>query len=137
MNRIVGFLCAGLLMSSPVLGGPKVVLKGSEDVLGNKIDYPAGQAEITGFVVVQKPGECNGWHSHPVPTFGLLRTGTLTVTYAGGDVKTFRAGDALIEAQHVAHEGCNTGGEDVEIIAFYAGSEGKPNTIKREDERPN
>lgn len=136
MRRLVATcgLIAGL--SVPVLAGATVVLKSDVDVLGNKIGYPAGQAEITGVVAIQKPGECNGWHSHPVPTFGLLRKGELTVTYQTGEIKLFREGDMLIEAQHVAHEGCNTGETDLEILVFYAGSTDVPNTERKESERP-
>ncbi|SDD78720.1 cupin domain-containing protein [Kordiimonas lacus] len=134
-TTIVAF-AASMLCATAALAGAEVKLKGAEDVLGNAISYPEGQAEITGLDVVQKPGECNGWHSHPVPTFGLVKSGELTVTYATGEVKKFSAGDMLIEAQHVAHEGCNTGNADLEVLVFYAGSKDVPNTHKREDERP-
>lgn len=136
MRRAV--LACGLIagLSAPVLAGATVVMKSDADVLGNKIGYPAGQAEITSVVAVQKPGECNGWHSHPVPTFGLVRKGELTVTYQSGEKRLFREGDMLIEAQHVAHEGCNTGDNDLEILVFYAGSADVPNTEHKEPERP-
>jgi len=129
-------LAVSMFVAGPAMAGADVKLKGTEDVLGNKIGYPEGQAEITGVDVVQKPGECNGWHSHPVPTFGLVKSGELTVTYATGEVKLFKTGDMLIEAQHVAHEGCNTGDADLEVLVFYAGSKDVPNTNMREDERP-
>ncbi len=136
MKTALVTLIASTLVATPAMAGAEVKLKGTEDVLGNAISYPAGQAEITGLDVVQKPGECNGWHSHPVPTFGLVKSGELTVTYATGEVKLFKTGDMLIEAQHVAHEGCNTGDTDLKVLVFYAGSKDVPNTHKREDERP-
>lgn len=134
-NYIASVMLAGL-MAPGVLAGPTVHVKSDEDVLGNKISYPAGQAEITGLTAVQKPGECNGWHSHPVPTFGLVQKGELTVSYEGGETKVFHAGEMLIEAQHTAHEGCNTGEGDLEVLVFYAGAKGLANTDRREEERP-
>ncbi|NVJ97700.1 MAG: cupin domain-containing protein [Alphaproteobacteria bacterium] len=127
---------AAMIVSVPAMAGAKVVMKSDADILGNKISYPDGQAEITSVVAVQKPGECNGWHSHPVPTFGLVRKGELTVRYQNGDTKHLKAGDMLIEVQNMGHEGCNTGSEDLEVLVFYAGSDSVPNTIKMEDQRP-
>jgi quercetin dioxygenase-like cupin family protein len=122
---------AVLLLSAPGGADVKKLTESDRDILDNPISYPGGApARIAGFDVTLKPGECNGWHRHPVPTFGYMLSGTLTVRYDGGETRVIRAKEAIIEAQHTSHEGCNTGADDVRIIVFYAGAEGVPNTVR-------
>lgn len=113
----------------PAVGaGPDVVLKDTKDTLGNTLTYPGGQAEITGVMITVPVGGSNEWHSHPVPTFGYQMSGELTVEYATGETRVFKAGSSIIEAQHTPHRSHNTGDVPVKIIVFYAGAEGLENT---------
>ena len=113
-------------------------MKVDKDILGNAITYPGGDpAQITGIIITMEPGSSNGWHSHPVPTFGYVLSGELTVEYDTGEVKLIGVGDTIVEAQHTPHQGHNRGTEPIKIVVFYAGAEGVPNTIKgREAGRP-
>lgn len=119
------------LGGGPVLAADvELLLESGDDILGNPIHYPDGGAPmITGALATLAPGECNGWHKHPVPTLGYMLTGTLTISYETGEERRIGGGDAIIEAQDTRHQGCNSGEDEVRIIVFYAGAEGEPVTI--------
>lgn len=57
------------------------VLKTSQTIIGQPITYPAGTAEVTAVVITIVPGGETGWHLHPVPLFGYMLEGQLTVDY--------------------------------------------------------
>lgn len=97
---------------------------------GQPLVYPAGQAEITGIIVEIAPGAETGWHSHPVPSFGVLLQGSLDISLKDGQVKHLRAGEALAEVVATLHNGRNVGTDPVKIMVFYAGAVGTPVTIK-------
>ncbi len=78
------------------------------------------------------PGVSTGLHRHPVPLFGYMLEGELTVTYQGAGERIYRPGDALMEAIDTPHDGRNTGTADVRILAVALGAEGIPNTVKVE-----
>jgi quercetin dioxygenase-like cupin family protein len=96
------------------------------------IAYPQGMAEITGLLVEIAPGAETGWHSHPVPSFGLVLEGTLEVTSKDGRVNRLQAGEALAEVVNTLHNGRNVGGIPVKLVVFYAGATGQPLTINSE-----
>lgn len=109
------------------------VLATSETILGQPVAYPAdAPAEVTAVIVTLPPGASVGWHRHPVPLFGYLLEGTLAVSYRLADgtttERTYRPGDALVEAVGTPHDGRNAGEEDVRILAVFMGAEGVPNS---------
>jgi quercetin dioxygenase-like cupin family protein len=108
------------------------ILKTDQSWDGQKLQYPQGQAEITGMIIEIAPGGETGWHLHPVPSFGLMLEGELQVRLKDGRTKTLKAGDALAEVVNTLHNGRNIGSVPVKIIVFYAGAEGQPLTIKEE-----
>jgi D-alanyl-D-alanine dipeptidase len=128
-----------LLGAAPALAQPGVepLFSSSEDVLGNSITYPdATPAELTGSLVTMMPGDNTGWHVHDVPTFGYVISGRLTVEYAAGEMHVFEAGDGVIEAQNVAHNGHNRGNEPVVIVVFQAGARGVAASRPEDPPRP-
>jgi len=132
MNRLVLAGLSAFLMA-PVVEAAEVkkLIESNKDILGNPVTYPGGhQATISGYDITLKPGECTGWHNHPVPTFGYMLSGILTVSYANGEKRVLKAGSTIIEAQHMKHEGCNTGDDDIRVIVFYAGADGVPVTVR-------
>lgn len=107
------------------------------DALGNPLTYAdGGTAEITGLLVTMEPGERTGWHSHPVPTFGYLLAGELTVDYATGDTRVYRAGEVIVEAQHTPHDGHSSGSEAARLVVFIAGAPGVPTREAADPPRP-
>ena len=97
-------------------------------VVGEPLRYPAGKAELKAQVISLRPGESTARHGHPVPLFAYLLEGELTVDYGSHGTKVYRAGDALLEAMAVEHQGKNTGAGPVRILAVFLGVEGQGTT---------
>jgi quercetin dioxygenase-like cupin family protein len=62
------------------------------------------------------PGGSFGWHSHPGPSFSVVKSGTLSF-YRGDDPtctpEIYQAGDVLIDPGNVVHNGRNEGSVDL------------------------
>ncbi|MHC8316657.1 cupin domain-containing protein [Pseudomonas sp. LB3P31] len=66
------------------------------------------------------------WHTHPIPNAAYILSGELTVeSRDNGQIRLFKQGEALAEMVDVTHRG-KTGDKPVELIVFYAGSQGIP-----------
>lgn len=138
--RIVGslLLAALAIASQPdahsleqsVAVNVSTVLKADNSWDGKPIEYPDGQAEITGLVVEIAPGGETGWHLHPVPSFALVLEGELEVQLKSGAVKRLKPGEALAEVVNTLHNGRNVGAVPVKLVVFYAGSAGQKLTVK-------
>jgi quercetin dioxygenase-like cupin family protein len=106
------------------------ILKTETSWDGKPIEYPSGQAEITGMLVEIAPGGETGWHLHPVPSFGMILEGELEVRLKTGDVKHLKSGEALTEVVNTFHNGRNVGSVPVKLIVFYAGAVGQKLSTK-------
>lgn len=103
----------------------RMVLSTGTTVAGEPIRYPSGApALITAVEIMLEPGQQTGWHTHPVPLFGYVLEGELTVDYGAKGQRIYRKGDALAEAMNAAHNGRNTGQNPVKILAVFIGMEG-------------
>lgn len=97
-------------------------------VVGEPLRYPTGTpARVTASIVTIVPGADTPLHRHPVPLVAYILAGELTVDYGSHGKRTFRKGDAFVEAMDVAHRGMNLGTETVSILAVYLGAEGVAN----------
>ncbi len=97
-------------------------------VVGEDIRYPStGAPRITVAVVTVAPGAPAAFHRHPVPLVAYILAGELTVNYGAKGIKTFRQGEALVEAMDISHRGMNLGSEVVKLLAVYIGAEGSAN----------
>jgi quercetin dioxygenase-like cupin family protein len=105
------------------------LLKSGTDVLGAPLTYPAGTPVITSATVTIPPGGETGWHQHEVPLFAYILTGELTVDYGDKGTRTYRAGDAVLEAMNWPHNGTNTGSVPMTLVAVYMGSDSAANTV--------
>ena len=99
--------------------------------LGQPIDYPTGTpAQITAMIVTLAPGQETGRHRHPIPLYGQVLSGQVTIDYGDyGDYgelgsKTYKAGEAFMEAVDTWHNGRNSGEETLRILAVFMGAEG-------------
>lgn len=90
--------------------------------------YPPGQPHVTILRGTIRPGTRLDLHTHPVINAGFVLRGELTVVAANGMERTFRAGEGIVEMVGTPHYGENRGDEPVELILFYAGTEGRPFT---------
>ena len=138
----VASLAIGLILSSGVAlaqsapppadahGGTRMVLQTGKTVTDEPIQYPAGKPKITAVEITLAPGQQTGWHTHPVPLFGYILEGELTVDYGPLGKRIYRQGDALVEAMNEAHNGHNSGQGAVKILAVFIGAEGIPDTTR-------
>ncbi len=106
------------------------LLSTGKTIVGEDIRYPNnGAPRITVAIVTVQPGAPAAFHRHPVPLVAYILAGELTVDYGEKGLKTFRQGDALVEAMDVPHRGMNRGQEVVKLLAVYVGAEGMPNVV--------
>jgi quercetin dioxygenase-like cupin family protein len=106
------------------------ILTTGSTIIGEPIRYPAGApALISAVEITLQPRQQTGWHTHPVPLFGYILEGELTVDYGPEGQRIYRKGDALVEAMNEAHNGRNTGESPVRILAVFIGMEGVQGTV--------
>lgn len=109
----------------------RVLLKTDTTSVGQPIEYPdVDSAEVTAIEVVIPPGGETGWHRHPVPGYGSVLSGTLTLETEEGKTFVFGPGQAFAEVVKLRHNGRNLGKVPVKLIAFFTGEKGKAFTIK-------
>jgi quercetin dioxygenase-like cupin family protein len=109
----------------------KTLLRTSTNSAGQPIEYPHdGTPEVSILLIDIAPGKETGWHKHPVPLFGYVLSGQVTVHLANGDKHTFRKGDALAEAVNMLHNGVNEGAVPTRLLVVVAGEKNVPFTIK-------
>ncbi len=105
-----------------------VLLETQETVIGQPIAYPPGTAEVTAVIVTMQPGAKTGWHRHDVPMFAYVLEGAVTVDYGPHGTRTYRAGDALMEALKTPHDGTAAAAGPTRILAVFIGADGAANT---------
>jgi quercetin dioxygenase-like cupin family protein len=115
-----------LLIASPAMADE--LLRASRSWDEGHIAYPSGTPEITSRILRIEDQQEVPFHCHPVPTMGYVLNGTVEVETSSGRTASFSAGDALIEVMNTPHRGKAIGGP-VEIVVFYAGAQGLPNTL--------
>jgi quercetin dioxygenase-like cupin family protein len=98
-------------------------------VAGEPIRYPSGEAHVTASIVTLEPGARTLLHKHGVPMFAYILEGEITVDYGAKGKRTFRRGDALMEAMDVPHFGENTGTAPMRLIAVYMGAKGAEDVV--------
>jgi quercetin dioxygenase-like cupin family protein len=106
------------------------LLKSSVTANGQKIEYlKTDKPEITALVVEIAPGQETGWHKHPVPAYGYILEGAVSVAMENGVHYEYHAGQALIEVTNTWHNGKNMGTVPVKILVFFTGEKGRSYTV--------
>ncbi len=129
---LLALLCAGTpaFAQTPPPSYPAVpLLSTDKTIVGETIRYPAGDAKVTASIVTIAPGARTIAHRHGVPMFAYILEGELTVDYGDKGKRTYKAGDALMEAMNVVHFGVNTGDKPVLLVAVYMGATGASDVI--------
>lgn len=92
--------------------------------------YAAGQPEPT-LVKFSIPAHTTlAWHTHAVPNVGYVLSGVLFVEKQNSSDKlVLHAGDSLAELVGIPHRGYTTE-QPVELLVFYANSQGLPLSTK-------
>ena len=122
-------LAAGVALGRTSYPPLDVLLSGGETVIGQEIAYPEGAPVVTAAIVTMAPGQETGWHVHEAPLMAWMLEGELTVDYGPEGQRTYREGDALLEAFRTPHNGRNGGEGNVRLLAVFMGAEGVPNTV--------
>jgi len=104
------------------------ILESGETIVGQAIAYPNGPAKVTAATVILPPGAETGWHSHPIPMFGYVLEGAVTVDYGDDGVYVYKTGMGFLEGIDRPHNGTNQGKAPAHILVLYIGSEDKPDT---------
>jgi quercetin dioxygenase-like cupin family protein len=111
-------------------GYPAVpLLSTGKTIVGETIRYPKGDAHVTAAIVTLAPGGRTILHKHGVPLFAYILAGELTVNYGTHGTRTYKQGQAFMEAMDVAHFGVNKGAQPVRILAVYMGAAGAKDVI--------
>ncbi|CAA0125058.1 Uncharacterised protein [BD1-7 clade bacterium] len=125
-RKWVGWLVLASLFSIPASAAQ--LLQTTKTWEGNPIVYPKGTPEVTAVRIVIEEGKPLPYHCHPVPTLGYIVKGELEIETKSGDKNVVREGDAVVEVLNKMHSGIALKGP-VEIVAFYVGQVGIPNTL--------
>jgi quercetin dioxygenase-like cupin family protein len=105
--------------------GERMVLSSARTVTDEPIRYPSGAAaRVTAIEITLEPGQETGWHMHPVPIFGYILDGELTVDSGAKGQRTYRKSDGFVEPMNETHNGRNSGQQPVTILAVIIGAEG-------------
>ena len=91
--------------------------------------YPAGPPEIKVLSIKIPAGVTLPWHFHPVINAAVILQGRLELYSKDGMTKAFGPGEALTEVVNTIHAGKAVGSKDVDLVVFYAGSQGQPTTV--------
>lgn len=109
----------------------RVLLKTDTTSLGQAVEYPdVDNPQVTAIEVVIPPGGETGWHRHPVPGYGYVLSGELTLLTEAGKTFLFGPGSAFAEVVRARHNGVNNGKEPVRLVAFFTGEKGQAFTEK-------
>lgn len=134
LNLIICLILVPFLANAGEYAGgvqARVVLKTTSTGNGSPIAYlNTDNPEITVMKVDIKPGAETGWHTHSVPVYAYVISGSLTVNIEGHKSLGFKAGDVIIEVMNTRHNGINKGKVPVNLIVFYTGAKDMPNVFK-------
>jgi quercetin dioxygenase-like cupin family protein len=109
----------------------RVVLKTKNMSNGQPIAYlKTDNPEVTVMTVELPPGAETGWHTHLVPVYAYVLSGSLTIEMEGMKTAIFQAGDTIVEVVNTRHSGKNTGDVPVKLVVFYTGAENLPNVTR-------
>lgn len=97
--------------------------------------YPQGQPQVSIKRFIIPPKTALPMHKHPMINAAYVISGTLIVRTEDGQEQTIKKGDTLIELVNKWHYGRNDGPDPVELIVFYAGTEGEPLAIPKADSK--
>ena len=134
-NLLISFIILGFVTITAAQQAPKVspVVKATATASGQKLQYPqTDKPEIESVLIEIAPGGETGRHMHPVPTYGYVMEGTLTVEMDHGSPREYAAGSGFLESVNIWHNGKNLGQAPVKVLVVFVSEEGKKNLIRAE-----
>jgi quercetin dioxygenase-like cupin family protein len=125
------FLAGSTIMASE--SGKAMLTPVSKDSVtsaGEPLVYlSTANPEISSGIMTIPPGTTTEWMVHPVQGFVYVLEGTLTVEYAEGVRKVFKAGQGFPQARSVWHRGRNDGDIPMRFLAVFFGAKDVPNML--------
>jgi quercetin dioxygenase-like cupin family protein len=88
-------------------------------VVGEPIRYPEGPGRVRTQIVTLQPGESGARHKHPTPLFGYILEREVQIDHGDQGKRTYKAGQAFMEAMNVAHAPTKLGKVPVRILAVF------------------
>jgi quercetin dioxygenase-like cupin family protein len=145
MKTILGGFCLALILGSQVQArevhsesgaiSVEVLVKSVKSWDGSELEaYAPGKPQISILKITIAPNTSLPMHQHPFINAGLLLKGELTVVTQEGETLYMKTGDTIIEVVDKWHHGMNESEEPAEIVVFYAGIEGQPITLNKDQE---
>jgi len=133
-NRFMLAVALVFMTCAPAFAAPPAIsveplLDSDKTILGEAFAYPAGNARITAARLTVPPGGTVPLHLHPVPLFVYILQGEIVVDYGSRGTRTYRKGDAFVEAFEWPHHARNGGRGNVVILTVYSGAEGIENSM--------
>ncbi|MGI9400412.1 MAG: cupin domain-containing protein [Rhizobiaceae bacterium] len=125
-------LAGGFALAKSTYPPVEILVSTHKTVNGENITYPDGTPKITAAIVTMQAGQSTGWHRHDAPLFAWIMEGEITVDYGDTGKRTYRKGEAFIEALNSDHNGTNTGDGFARILAVFAGADNASNTVMRD-----
>jgi quercetin dioxygenase-like cupin family protein len=106
------------------------VSKDSATSAGESLVYlSTANPEIWSAIMTIPPRTTTEWMTHPVQGFVFVLEGTLTVEYAEGERKVFKAGQGFPQARSKWHRGRNDGDVPMRFLAVFFGAKDVPNVL--------
>jgi quercetin dioxygenase-like cupin family protein len=116
--------------SDRMKAGMTAVSKDNATISGEPISYLATpNPEISSSIITIPPGTTTEWMTHPVQGYLFVLEGTLTVEYAEGPRKEFKAGHGFPQARSKWHRGRNDGETPVRFLGVFFGGKDVPNVL--------
>ena len=99
--------------------------------------YPRGAPRVTILRATVPPHTALAMHTHALVNAGVILRGELTVIAETGAQRMFRAGEGIVELVGTRHYGENRGDGELELVMFYAGTQGmSPSLFVLDDSTP-
>lgn len=112
------------------------LLKTTTTTSGDPIHYPdIDDPEVQSLIVEIPAGGETGWHTHPVPAYAYILSGSIEVESEGGAKRLFKAGDSFAEMVNRKHDGRVVGDDPVRILMIVTGEKGKPFSVRTDPPR--
>lgn len=109
------------------------VLKGGKTADGDALVYPrTSKPEVVSVIGVLDPGGRTALHQHPIPVYVYVMEGALQVQTEGKGVRSYKAGEAYLEAVGQWHQAFNKTDKAVKLLVVFMGEEGKPTTQNKQ-----
>lgn len=104
---------------------------------GAAVVYPQTEHPEVRFLMVEvPPGMETGWHRHPMPCYGYIVAGSITVDLEDGKSLVYKEGEALVEVVNTLHNGRNTGTTPTRILMVVTSAKDVPTAVAEKKAPP-